>query len=406
MEAASELALCRPQPEAGPDIIEDGSVAVHQGRIVAVAKREEIRRRFRGQTVIEAKGRLVTPGFVDPHTHLLFAGSREDELELKLEGRSYIEILKAGGGILRTVEQTRKASLEKLVSRALNTLDRMLLHGTTTVEAKSGYGLTLRDEVKSLKAIKELDLQHRVDVVPTFMGAHALPPEFPDTASYTDHIVKEMLPRVAQLRLAKFCDVFCEKDVFSIEDSRRLLSEAKLRSMKPKIHADEFSRLGGAELAAEVRATSADHLIHASEKGLDNMARAGVVAVLMPGTSLVMMSDRYADASGMTSRGIPIALATDFNPNCMLENMQLVIALAVYRLQLKPIQALRAATINSAAALNVSESVGSLETGKKADLLVFEEKSHRFLGYHFGANSVHTVVKDGRIVVEGFKLAG
>jgi len=382
-------------------IIRDGGLAIKDGRIVAVGKTTDVARAFKAENVISAKGKIVLPGFVDPHTHLVFAGSREDEFQMRIEGASYMEILKAGGGILRTVRETRKASFEKLVDHGTETLDAMLEHGTTTVEAKSGYGLTTKDEVKMLEVMRRLNQLHSVDVVPTFLGAQAIPPEFfNNPQGYVNLVTEEMIPKVTEKGLAEFCDVFCEKGVFTLEQARRILTAGKNSGLKPKVHADKMSLLGGAELAAGIGAVSADHMLFSSDEGIKAMADKGVVAILLPGAVFSLMSSRYADARIMINFGVPIALGTDFNPGCWVENQQLVIALACHFMKLTPVEAVTATTINAAHAISRANEVGSLEVGKKADITVLDVPNHKFLGYRFGMNLVDKVIKNGRIVVD------
>jgi len=386
-------------------IIENGAVAVKNGKIIDVGKTEQINSKYKSENVINAYGKLVAPGFVDAHTHLVFAGSREDEFEMKLEGISYMEILQKGGGILRTVAETRKASLEQLIELGKERLDTMLIHGTTTVEAKSGYGLSTKDEIKCLEAIKKLNKQHPIDVIPTFLGAHAVPNEYRDRPDdYVDLVVEEMIPAVAERKLAEFCDVFCEKGVFNVEQSKRILLAGKEYGLLPKIHADEMSWLGGAELAAEVEAVSAEHLLFASENGIKALAEKGVVAVLLPAASFSLMLGKYANARKMIAEGVAVALGTDLNPICWVENMQLVIALACRMMRLTPAEALSAATINAAHSLRKAHMIGSLEVGKKADIVIFKVPNYRFLGYRFGVNLVDKVIKNGRLVVDDGKL--
>ena len=382
-------------------IIRDGCLAVRDGRIVAVGKTSEIGKHFRAETIVSANGKTVLPGFVDSHTHLVFAGSREDEFQMRVEGASYLEILGAGGGILKTVRETRKASIDRLVDLGVKTLDAMLEHGTTTVEAKSGYGLTTKDELKILEATRRMNQMQTVDVVSTFLGAHAVPPEYKgNLRGYVDLVIGEMIPKVAASVLAEFCDVFCEKGVFSLEHSRRVLTAAKSHGLRVKVHADEMSGLGGAELAADVGAISAEHLLFSSVEGVKAMASKGVVAVLLPAAAFSLMMGRFADARLMIECGVPVALGTDFNPSCLVESMQLVIAFACHFMRLTPAEAITAATINSAHALGRAGDVGSLEAGKRADIVVLDAPNHKFLGYHFGVNLVEKVVKNGRIVVD------
>jgi imidazolonepropionase len=382
-------------------IIKGGCVAVKDGKIIAVGKTSDVRKAVRAETIINASGKTVMPGFVDPHTHLIFAGSREDEFQMRVEGASYMDILKAGGGILKTVRETRKASADELLGFGLNTLDVMLCYGTTTVEAKSGYGLTTKDEMKILGVIKRLNQLHAVDVVPTFMGAHAVPTEYRNAPEdYVKIVVEEMIPKVAEKGLAEFCDVFCERGVFTLEQSRRILEAGKNHGLKPKIHADEMNAFGGAELAANVGAVSAEHLLHSSDAGLKAMAEKGVIAVLLPAAALSLMGGRYADARKMIDYGVPVALGTDFNPSCWVENQQLVVAFACFFMRMTPAEAITAATINAAHAIGKAHEVGSLEVGKKADIIVLNVPNHVFLGYRFGVNLVDKVIKNGRLVVD------
>jgi imidazolonepropionase len=384
-------------------IVKGGAVAVLDGRIVAVGKTEEVEQALditSDARVIDAKGKTVMPGFVDPHTHLVFAGSREDELKLKLEGKTYLDILSMGGGILRTVRETRKASKEELLRAAERTLARMMRYGTTTVEAKSGYGLETKSEIKCLEVIKELDEKHVMDIVPTFLGAHAIPPEYKDDVDgYVNLVTKETLPEVAEKKLAEFCDVFCEKGVFSVEHSKKILEAGKKYSLRPKIHADEIVYLGGTELAAEVDAISASHLVQSSDEGIKRMAECGVIGVLVPGTPFALMQKEYPRARYMIDSGVPIALATDLNPNCWTESMQFMIALACYNMGMLPSEAIVASTINAARAINRADEVGSLEVGKKADIIILDVPNHMHIPYRFGGNLVETVVKGGKIVV-------
>jgi len=385
-------------------IIKKGGLAVDRGRIVAVGKIENVTRQFKGKETIDATGKVVMPGFVDCHTHLVFAGSREDEFEMRLQGASYMEILKAGGGILKTVRETRKASRTELVESCKKTLKVMLEHGTTTIETKSGYGLNTKDEIKCLEVMKILNERQRVEVVPTFLGAHAIPPEYKDNVEeYVALITEEMIPAIANRRLAEFCDVFCEKEVFTVEQSRKILLNGKKHGLIPKLHADEMTRFGGAELAAEIGAVSAEHLLFASDKGIKTLAKRVVVAVLLPGAAFSLMIGRYAEARKMVKFNVPVALGTDFNPSCWIENMQTIIGLACYQMKMTPAEAIVATTINAAHAINRAKEVGSLEVGKRADILVLDIPNHKFLGYRYGVNLVDKVFKNGKLVVNETK---
>lgn len=409
IENASELATpqgCRQKPLVGTQmqelrIIKNGALVIKDGKIVEVGKTTSVRSAFKATETIDAKRKTVIPGFVDPHTHLVFAGSREKEFELRLKGASYMEIHREGGGILKTVRETRQASENELIHNCKRTLDIMLEHGTTTAEAKSGYGLTVKDENKCLHVIQQVQNAHPVDLVPTFMGAHAIPLEYEGKAEdYVRLVVERMIPSAASARLAEFCDVFCEEGAFTLKQARRILRAGVKHGLKPKLHADELAPSGGAELAAETRAVSAEHLLYASETGLRMMAKRKVIAVLLPAASFTLMTHRYADARRMIELSVPIALGTDFNPSCWVESQQLVIALACRQLGMTPAEALTASTINAAHAVGRAAEVGSLEKGKKADALILDVPNHSFLGYRFGTNLVSKVIKEGELVVD------
>lgn len=369
-------------------IIKNGSIAIKDGFIVDIGKNLK----FKAKKTIDAKGKTALPGFVDPHTHLVFAGSREFELDWKLKGLTYMEILKKGGGITFTVNETRKASDKQLLTESRKRLDNMLLHGTTTCEGKSGYGLNLETELKILKVQKELNDTHPIDIVSTFLGAHAVPKEL-KTEEYVRILINKMLPKINGL--AKYCDVFCEKGIFTPNQSKRILEAGKNFGLIPKIHADEIKDTGGAALAAEVDAISADHLLMSNIKGLKDMAKKGVIGIMLPGTPYSLMMKVYADARKMLDMGVPIALATDLNPNCWIENMQFIIQLACLNMKMTPAEAITAATFNSACAIGLNDTVGSLETGKQADIIILDIPNYKFLPYHYGINMVETVIKKG-----------
>ena len=381
-------------------IVKDGAIAIREGRIVAVGSTREVSRVFKAGYVLNAQGKTVMPGFVDPHTHLVFAGSREDEFQMRVEGASNTEIADAGG-VLATVKETRRARIESLVDLGLERLDAMLAQGTTTAEAKSGYGMTTSDELKILEATKRLNQLHSVNVVSTLMGATVLPSEYsgnPD--AYVEMVVGEMIPKVTARGLAEFCDVSCERGVFSLEQAKRILVRAKAAGLKLKVHADQTGRGGGAEVAADVGAVSAEHLVFSSVQGLRALAAKGVVAVLLPAVAFSMMTGKYADARLIIDSGVPVALGTGFNADCWLENQQLVIAMACRFMRMTPAEAIAAATINAAYAVNRAGEVGTLEVGKRADVLILSVPNHRFLGYRFGVNLVEKVIKNGRLVVD------
>lgn len=382
-------------------LIQNGAVAIGGGKVLAVGSLAEIEAGgWIGPETkrIDASEKLVTPGFVDPHTHALYAGSRENEFGLKLAGVPYIEILKQGGGILSTVKATRDASDELIKAQTKKRLYSMLRMGTTTVEIKSGYGLTLEEELRALRLIRELESEVVQDLVVTFMGAHAVPPGLSEE-EYTALVIDQMLPHVAEQGLAQFCDIFCEKGVFGLETSARILNRAKELGLELKIHADELESFGGAELAARLGVTSAEHLLEASDTGIRDMAAAGVIAVLLPATSFNLARNNYARAKQMLAAGVPIALATDCNPGSSpTESMPLVLTLASLYLKLTPAQALTAATINAAHAIGRAAEVGSLERGKAADILILDIPNLDYLPYHFGSNPVETVIKKGKLV--------
>ena len=385
-------------------IINDGAIAIKDDRIIFTGSTDELLSRYnieKIETKIDASNKLVTPGFVDPHTHIIFDGTRENELSLKLEGKTYLDILKEGGGILKTVRDTRKASIEKLVLNGKKILDQMLSYGTTTIETKSGYGLTTESEIKLLKAVKTLNSEHCIDIIPTFLGAHAIPVEYQNNPEeYVDLIITEMIPAIAKENLAEFCDVFCEEGIFSIEQTRKILHAAKRYGLQPQIHVDEIIDTNGAMLAAEIIAVQAGHLLKSNEDGLKAMAEANVIATLLPATPFCLMLDTYAPARRMIDLGVPIALATDLNPNCWTSSMQMIITLACYNMRLSPAEALTASTINSACAIQRQDEIGSIEVGKKADLTIFDVPNYQFLPYQFGVNLVSEVIKNGRIVID------
>jgi len=385
----------------------DGYVLIADGRIMGTGEGDPPKALTGDETAfIDARGKTVTPGLIDAHTHLIHYGSRENELSLKLKGTSYLDILKAGGGILSTVRQTREASSEELKKKAEKSLDQMLLHGTTTAEAKSGYGLDFDTEIRCLRTAAELGREHPVDVVTTYMGAHAVPPEFKDNPSdYVDFMIREVMPYIAENRLAEFMDIFCEEGVFSVEESRKLMLEGQKLGFGLKIHADEIVPLHGAELAAELGAVSAEHLIAASDEGIEAMSRSGVTAVLLPGTSFYLMIGRYAEAGKMLEKGVRVALATDYNPgSCPTENLQAIMTFACMGMKLLPDEILRCMTINAAHALNRAAEIGSIEAGKKADLVIFDTPNIDYIVYHFGVNHVDQVIKNGQPVVDQGRL--
>lgn len=388
-------------------ILEDGAVIVEDGIIRAVGRTADILPGVEttGFMVIDAVGKAVLPGFVDSHTHFVFGGYRAEEFAWRLRGDSYMDIMRRGGGIIATVAATRGAGLDELVASGRRRLDAMLSFGVTTVEGKSGYGLDRDTEIRQLEAMRVLSDRHPLDVVTTFMGAHAVPPEYKGRQeAFIDFLMTSVMPVVAESGLAEFCDIFCEKNVFSIAESRRLLLRARELGLKLKLHADEIVPLGGAELAAELKAVSADHLLQASDRGIDAIARAGVIATLLPGTAFSLKAP-YARARAMIERGCAVALATDFNPgSCFTESMPLIFALAVFNMEIGIEEAVTAMTLNGAAALDRADTIGSIDPGKQADLIVLEFPSYTFIPYHIGVSTVEKVIKRGTIVFDKTRL--
>jgi len=407
VDAAQLLTLRGPAPRLRADLrdlalIEGGCLAAHSGRIVFAGRRDEFEAEVvleDGADVLDAMGRVVMPGFVDAHTHLPFAGSREAEFARRMSGMTYQQIAAEGGGISATVRATRAASDEELLDTILQRLDRMLLEGVTTCEAKSGYGLTLDDELRLLRLALEAGQRHPIDVVTTLLGAHTVPPEYAGRRDdYVRLVIEEMIPRAAAGKLAAFCDVFCEAGVFSADEARRILKAGRAAGLRPRLHADQLTPGGGAELAAEVEAASADHLDHASDEGLSLMARAGVAAILLPGASFCMRQAHWAPARRMVDAGVAIAVATDLNPGtCNTESMSLMVALACLSMNLAVEEAVAACTLNAAVTIGRSGTIGSLEPGKQADVIVLDAPSYLHLAYRPGINLVHAVVKDGRV---------
>ncbi len=348
---------------------------------------------------LDAGGGTLVPGFVDCHTHLPWAGSRENEFALRLAGKTYLEIAAAGGGILSSVRSTRAASEDELTANTLTRLDRMLELGTTTAEVKSGYGLTLEDELKQLRAVRRAGETHAIELVPTLLAAHEFPPEYRDDRdAWVEKIVREIVPAAAEEGLAYFCDVFCERGVFDVPQSRRVLEAGREHGLLPRLHADEFVDSGAAGLAAELGAVSADHLVAVSDEGIAQMAENGVMAVLLPGVSFFLMKEDWAPARRLRDAGVPIALATDCNPGSShTESLPFILQLAVFHLRMTVEEALTAITLNPACCLGRGEEIGSVEVGKQADLVILDAPNLPHLAYHFGVNPVRTVVKRGRV---------
>lgn len=411
IHSASQLLTLSGEPQRGRDlgrlgIIEDGAVLVREGEIAEVGTTAELLGAYPGELTLDAGGSVVMPGFVDPHTHAIWVGDRSAEFEQRLSGKSYLEILEAGGGILATVHATRTASLEKMISETRPRLWSMFTHGTTTAEVKTGYGLRGATELRMLQALLALGKDGPLEIAPTFMGAHAIAPEYrgrPD--DYTEVVYKTMLPMLkewwshqAPYHTLPFVDVFCETGAFDLKQSRRILVKASELGFPLKIHADEFDNLGGARLAAELGAVSADHLVTTSPEDIRALARSDTVAVGLPCTPFGLAEAHYTPAREILDAGGVLAIATDLNPGtAWCESMQFALALACRYMRLTPAQAIAAATINAAAAIDFHDRIGSLEVGKQADLLVLSVPDYRHLGYRFGINLVGTVIKKGQI---------
>ncbi len=381
-------------------LMKEAGILMEDGLITLVGPSRDVMGEARGLETLDARGRLVIPGFVDAHTHAAFAGSRHNELTDKLEGKSYAEIAREGGGIQRTVRDTRAATEDALKVETYGRLRRIISAGTTSAEIKSGYGLNLEGELRLLRIIVEAGAELPLNVVPTFMGAHAVPYEHrKNPTAYVEELVQTIIPAVSSQGLARYCDVFVEEGFFAKDEARTILEAGKAGGMRPKVHADEITSCGGAELAAEVEAITADHLLHSSTTGLKAMKRAGTIAVLLPGTSFSTAGIPYCDAHRIIQLGIPVALGSDLSPNSWLETMQFVVTLACYHLRMHPEEALCAATINAAWAVGLEQEVGSIEEGKRGDMLLLDAKDYREIPYRIASNLVDTVVKDGVVVV-------
>ncbi len=413
IHSASQLLTLHGGPQRGSQlgslgILEDGALLIRDGRIAALGSSRDLLEAYPDEPTLDASGQVVMPGFVDPHTHLVWAGDRAAEFELRLQGKSYLEIMAAGGGIVSTVRATRQATLDDLHAQTSARAWGMLRHGTTTAEAKTGYGLETAAELRQMETLLRLDEDGPLEIVPTFLGAHAIPPEFSgDPQGYTELVCGEMLPALqswwqahAAGRALPFVDVFCETGAFNLAQSRAILETARGLGFPLKIHADEFDNLGGAGLAAGLGATSADHLVTTSPDEIRALARSQTAAVALPCTPFGLAEAHYTPARAFLEAGGLLAIATDLNPGtAWCESMQFAIALACRYLRLTPAQAVAAATINAAAAIGRQERIGSLETGKQADILILSTADYRHLGYRFGGNLVKTVIKRGKVVV-------
>ncbi len=388
--------LCGTQQHNGVEFRKNCAVLLNEETIQAVYDNDSAPD---CDNIIDAGGRLVTAGLIDAHTHLIFGGWRQHEVPLKLRGAGYLEILQAGGGILNTLTATRKASEDELYERAETVLSEMLDHGITTVEAKSGYGLDVENELKQLRVIKRLKEDGGFNVVPTFMAAHAVPPEFKgDPDGYIEFICTRILPKVADDELCEFVDVFCETGVFDVEQSRKMLTYAQVYGFKTKIHADEIDAIGGSVLAGEIGAVSAEHLIAIDEKGIASMAKGGTIACLLPGTSLYLNKE-FAPARKMIEAGVPVAICTDFNPgSCPSDDLQLCMNLGYLKYRMTPEEILSAVTLNAACAVGRGESLGSVEPGKQADLVIWDAEDLDYLVYRMGTNKAKNVIRKGKLV--------
>lgn len=404
---ASELVTCKGKsPKHGKNManigmIKDGCVVIEDEIIIDVGSTDEILKKYNEDDyeVIDASNKAVLPGFIDSHTHFIFGGYRADEFSWRLRGDNYMSIMERGGGITSSVRATRDTSLEEFIKLGKKRLDKMMAMGVTTVEGKSGYGLDCETELKQLEAMKELNKIHPLDIVPTFLGPHSVLPEYKGKEDkFLDMMIDEVLPVVVDKKLAEFADIFCEKNVFSVEQSRRFLSSAKKAGLKLKIHADEMVQLGGTELAVELSMVSADHLLQASDEGIKQLAGSDVIATLLPATAFCL-KEEYARGRYMIDSGCAVALATDFNPgSCFTNSIPLVIALAALHMKMSIEEIISALTINAAVAVGRDDKVGSIEIGKNADIIILEYPSINFLSYHAAVNIVETVIKNGKVI--------
>jgi imidazolonepropionase len=404
IHAAQVVTLAGPKrPRVGAEmaelaIIHNGGMLIRDGKIDSVGRSDEIEKRSRGAEIVDAGGRVVLPGFVDAHTHLVFAGNRLDDFERRARGETYEQIAKAGGGIWSTVEKTRAASGDELFAQAQKRTEWFLRCGTTTVEAKSGYGLTVEDELKILRVTSRLNEETPLEIVPTFLGAHAVPREM-DADEYIELVTDEMLPRIATEKLAEFCDVFCERGYFDVKQSRRILTAARELGLRLRIHADQLTNSGGAKLAAELEATTADHLEKTDEQGIAAMKSAGVQPVLLPGSVYALGSTDYPRAREMIEAGLAVVLATDFNPGSSpTPSMPMILSLACTQMKMSPAEATTAATINAAYSLSRGSKIGSLERGKLANFSIFDCEDYREIAYWFGIPRTHSVYLRGKRV--------
>jgi imidazolonepropionase len=385
-------------------IINDGAVAIKGDKIIAVGTTKEVLEDLeKPVNVIDVSGKVVSPGFVDPHVHLVFMGSREDELEMMIEGYTYLDIKKKGGGSFRTIKLTREADFWELVRKTKRILDNMLIHGTTTIEAKTGYEMTLEGEIRQLEVINMLNKLHPIELIPTFL-AFGIPPEWEGKEDeFSKEIATKWIPEIAKRNLAEYVDVSCDAGFFNVEQSRRILDSAKRMGMKLKIHADWLTSSGGGKLAVELNAISADHLIHTPLDVIDELAARGIIGVLLPTTPFCYLG-KYANAREYIRRGLPVALGTDVSAIDMCESMQMMMSIAAFQMKMTSAEVFSAATINAAHSINRAHEIGSLEVGKKADIIIFDMPNHKFIPFHYGVNLVEKVIKNGRLVVDNGKI--
>ncbi len=395
--------IVTPRKSGEFSVIENGAVAAEEGKVVFLGVDDDFETSVdlrREAEVIDAGGNVLLPGFIDPHTHIVFAGYREEEFNKRIKGKTYEEITSGGGGILSTVRETRKASRSALLESSLKRVEKALLHGTTTLEIKSGYGLTYKSEIKLLEVIRELDGKTPVDIVPTFLGAHTFPPEYTDNPEgYVRLLTEKLTPEVGRRNLAQYCDVFCEKGAFSPEQSMKILETAASHGMAPKIHAEQLSYSGGSKVAEKAGAISAEHLEYIPEDMIESFAQNDITAVLLPGASFFIRQDVYPPARDLLDKGVDIALATDCNPGtCYTENMGLIITLGVLEMGMTIEEVITAVTLNAAKALNLSETYGSLEKGKVMDALICDIPNYYHLVYNMGINHIKHVIKKGKTI--------
>ncbi|WP_164216946.1 imidazolonepropionase [Virgibacillus sp. YIM 98842] len=399
------LTMDKAGPVKGADmndlpVDENMAVALKDGKVAWIGKALDADN-ITAEKVVDAKGRLVTPGLVEAHTHLVFGGSREGEMALKQQGVPYLEILKQGGGILSTVEATRKASEAELLEKALFHLDRMASYGITTVEAKSGYGLNKDTELKQLRVVKEANNRHALDLVSTFLGAHAIPEEHKDDPDAFLDEMADLFDEIKEENLAEFVDIFTETGVFTVEQSRKFLQKAKDKGFDVKIHADEIDPLGGTQLAVEMGAISGDHLAVATDEGIRQLSKSDTIGVILPGTSFYLGKETYARAREMIDTGAAIAISTDFNPgSSVTENLQFIMTLAALKLNMSPAEIWHAVTVNAAHAIGRGETAGHIRKGGNADIVIWDAPNHMYIPYHYGVNHANTVIKNGVVLYE------